>query len=145
MANVTITVQSLLNSATFDSYTVADTTTVGTFKSTIETATTVSVEWFDLFFNDSILDVTKTLAFYSIITGSVLYSGNKIADLATKQLKQEAKLAIAQLRRQADGDDTKPYYRLYNVADLDLLPAKYVGDTPVVDDVALVDHRPWTT
>jgi hypothetical protein len=143
MANVTITVQSLLNSATFESFTVADTTTVGNFKSTIESATLVSVDWFDLFFNDSILDTTKTLAFYSIISGAVLYSGNKIANLETKQLKQEAKLAIAQLRRQANGDDTKPYYRLYNIAVLDLLPAKYVGDTPIVDDVALVDHRPW--
>lgn len=144
MATLTLFVQSLINSATFDEYTVEDTVTVSTFKTQIQTATTVSSSWFDLFYNDLFLDPAETLSSYTIPTETKIYSGNNIANLATKQLRQEAKLAIAQIRRQANGDTSAPYYRTYNVADVDLLPAKYIDDTPVVDDVPLVDHRPWT-
>lgn len=67
-------------------------------------------------------------------------SANGISTLGTKQLKQEGKLAIAELKRQgytlnADGsiasgpDITKPFYRTLNVLDINLLPTKYVGNT----------------
>ena len=60
-------------------------------------------------------------------------SSNGIAHYATKQLKQEGKLTIAEAKRQgksvaADGtisgsyDDTKPYFRQYNQLDINLLP-----------------------
>lgn len=66
-------------------------------------------------------------------------SANGISTLATKQLKQEGKLAIAELKRQgytlnADGsidsgpDITEPFYRTLNVLDINLLPTKYVDD-----------------
>jgi hypothetical protein len=82
---------------------------------------------------------------------------NGISDLATKQLKQEAKLEIAEAKRQGkivadDGtitgtvDPTKPYYRTLNVLDIDLLPTKYTNNT-VTDNPnvgGLVEGRPWT-
>lgn len=82
---------------------------------------------------------------------------NGISDLATKQLKQEAKLAIAEAKRQGkvvadDGtitgtvDPTKPYYRTLNVLDISLLPTKYTNDD-VTDNPnvgGLVQGRPWT-
>lgn len=82
-------------------------------------------------------------------------SANGIAHLTTRQDRQEAKLAIAEAKRQGktvarDGtitgtlDTTKPYYRENNVLDIDLLSAKYVGDVAVDDGADLESHRPWT-
>ena len=88
-------------------------------------------------------------------------SANGISTLATKQLKLEAKLAIAEAKRQGKTvatngtitgsvDATKPYYRAANTLDTTLLPTLYSGDT-VVDNVntvnsvngVLVAGRPW--
>jgi hypothetical protein len=66
-------------------------------------------------------------------------SANGISTLATKQLKQEGKLAIAELKRQGytlniDGsvdsgpDTNEPFYRPLNVLDINLLPTKYIDD-----------------
>lgn len=82
-------------------------------------------------------------------------SANGISTLATKQLKQEGKLSIAEAKRQGksvatDGtisgsyDDTKEYFRIYNQLDIDLLPTKYSNDTVVDNAAALQDGRPWT-
>jgi hypothetical protein len=137
MAHVTISVQSLLNSAVFDSYTKSDAITVGTLKSDIQTATGVNVDWFDLFYNGTQLDTSKTLAFYSIPTGAVLYSGNKIANLSTKQARQEAKLALATLDRAASSRrstlDTTELPTLYS--------GNSVSDNPNVGGLQL--GRPW--
>jgi hypothetical protein len=84
-------------------------------------------------------------------------SANGISTLATKQLKQEGKLAIAELKRQGytlniDGtvdsgpDTNEPFYRPLNVLDISLLPTKYVNNT-VYDNAnvgGLVAGRPWT-
>lgn len=83
-------------------------------------------------------------------------SKNGIAWLSTKQAKQEAKLAIAEAKRQGktvadDGtitgslDSTKPYYRVNNVLDTTELPTLYSGDD-VVDNPnvgGLQESRPW--
>lgn len=72
---------------------------------------------------------------------------NGISTLLTKQLRQVAKLDLAQTRRQAGGDTSKPYYRELNVYDLNLLPTKYSGNT-VVDNPnvgGLQQGRPWKT
>ncbi len=81
---------------------------------------------------------------------------NGISELATKQLKQEAKLAIAEAKRQGkvvadDGtitgslDSTKPWYRVNNVLDVTELPTLYSGNS--VSDNAnvggLQESRPW--
>ncbi len=138
MASITISVQSLINAAKFDSYTKDDTITVGTLKSDIETAKGFDVDWFDLFYNGTLLDTTKTLAFYSIPSGASIYTGNKIANLSTKQAKQEAKLALAAIKRQLDG-------RRYSL-DSSQLPTLYSGNN-LVDNAntgGLVLGRPWT-
>jgi hypothetical protein len=81
---------------------------------------------------------------------------NGISELATKQLRQEAKLEIAEAKRQGksvalDGtitgslDSTKPYYRTYNVLDTTELPSLYSGNA-VVDNAntgGLQVTRPW--
>ena len=82
-------------------------------------------------------------------------AANNISTLATKQLKQEAKLAIAEAKRQGkvvavDGtitggvDPTKPYYRALNTLDINLLPTKYSGNLVVDNAGALQPGRPWT-
>jgi hypothetical protein len=90
-------------------------------------------------------------------------AANGISTLATKQLKQAAKLAIATAKRQGktvalDGtitgsvDDTKNYYRAANALDTTLLPTLYSGNS-MVDNVntvnsvngVLVAGRPWST
>ena len=83
-------------------------------------------------------------------------SANGIAHRATKQLRQEGKLTIAEAKRQGktvarDGtisgskDTTKSYYREYNVLDIDLLSAKYVGNVATDDGADLELHRPWVS
>ena len=138
MANINITVQSLLNAAQSDAYTVADTTTIGTFKSTIETDTGCNVSWFSLVFNSQELDVNKTLAFYGITTGSYLRTANKIARLTTLEDRQVAKLELSQLER-LELANTRPYY------DIAELPTFYSGNV-VIDNLnpdGLIEGRPW--
>lgn len=85
-------------------------------------------------------------------------AANGISTLATKELKQLAKLDLAKVKREGrivavDGtvtgpiDSTKPYYRERNVYDITLLPTQY-SDNEVVDNPntgGLVQGRPWTT
>lgn len=71
-------------------------------------------------------------------------AANGISTLGTKQAKQEAKLALAQTKRQSVGTNG---YRTNNVLDIDRLPTKYSGDT-LVDNPnvgGLLPARPWTT
>jgi hypothetical protein len=73
-------------------------------------------------------------------------SANGISTLATKQLRQEAKLDLAQDQRQAGGNVQAPSYRVLNVYDVELLPTKY-QDNSVVDNPnlgGLQPGRPWT-
>lgn len=83
-------------------------------------------------------------------------SANGIAWLLTKQERQEAKLAIAEAKRQGktvadDGtisgslDTSKPYYRVNNKLDMTELPTVYSGND-VVDNAntgGLQVSRPW--
>jgi hypothetical protein len=87
-------------------------------------------------------------------------AANGISELATKELRQKAKLDIAQAKRQGktvadDGsitgsvDSTKPYYRGGNVYDITSLPNPYdaadninnVDETP--NTGGLIQGRPW--
>ena len=70
---------------------------------------------------------------------------NGISTLASKELRQKAKLDLAKTKRQAGGDNTKPYYRVNNDYDLTRLPTQYSGDN-VVDNAnpdGLQPSRPW--
>ena len=82
---------------------------------------------------------------------------NNISTMATKELRQTAKLGIAQAKRQgkilsdADAisgvvDDTQPYYNARNTLDETLMPTLY-DDNDVVNNAnegGLVEGRPWT-
>lgn len=138
MATITIGVQSLLNAALYDSYTVSDGITVSTLKSDIQTATGVDVLWFNLVYNDEVLVDANTLVSYSIVDGSSLRSANIIDVLPTLQDRQLAKLDLAQLRRISLNDPYPTY-------DINLLPSQYIGNvsTPNSHPDGLIQGRPW--
>lgn len=84
-------------------------------------------------------------------------SANGISTLASKQLKQEGKLNIAEAKRQGytvlingtwsgNANISQPFYRTLNTANISLLPTRYVGNAIVdntVDGNVLVLGRPW--
>ena len=140
MATITVTVQSLLNTALYDSYVVATTDTIGTLKANIESNTNVNVAWYTLYSGPTALSNTSaTFEDYSITVNSTLTSANKIARLTTLEDRQKAKLALAELDRINSGN---PRFTL-NIAEL---PTQYSGNT-VVDNPnpgGLIEGRPWT-
>ncbi len=85
-------------------------------------------------------------------------SANGIANLVSKQLKQEGKLAIAAAKRQGKdvaingtitgaGNVLQPFYRTLNTANINILPTKYSGNTitdNVLDGNVLISGRPYT-
>lgn len=145
MATITITVQSLLNAATFTSYTVSDGVTVNSLKTTVATAEGTDTSWFNLALNHEVLTGTDTLLAAGVTNGSALSVGNRIGHLTTRQNRQEAKLALAELRRQAGGNVSASYYRPLNTANIDLLPTKWSGNT-LVDNPnpgGAIQGRPW--
>jgi hypothetical protein len=138
MATINITVQSLLNAAQYDAYAVDNAGTIGDLKDSIEATTDCSIAWFDLVFNEELLDTTNTIASYGIVEGSQLRTHNKISRLTTLQDRQVAKLDLAQLERLALSED-RPYY------DISELPTYYSGNV-VVDNPnpgGLIEGRPW--
>lgn len=139
MATINITVQSLLNTAVYDSYAVDNAGTIGELKASIEATTDCSVNWFDLVFNESVLATAQTIGSYGIVEGSRLRTHNKIGRLASRELRQKAKLDLASLDRLASSN-SRPYY------DLTELPTYYVGDTITDNPNAdgLVVGRPWS-
>lgn len=138
MTTANITVQSLLNSAQYDPYTVDDLDTVGDLKNTIEIATGCNVSWFSLVFNNEELNTANTLADYGITEDSSLRTANKIARLTTLEDRQIAKLDLSELERLELGN-SRPYY------DISELPTYYSGNV-VVDNPnpdGLIEGRPW--
>lgn len=133
-----VTVQSLLNAATYNSYTVTIASdTVDDLKADIASATGVDVAWFNLVHNNQVLTGTDTLQSAGVEDGDSLRTANIISRLATKEAKQQAKLQLAKLTRAVDGrpDDY----------DLSELPTYYSGNT-VVDNPnvgGLLLGRPW--
>ncbi len=136
----TVTVQSLLNAATFDSYTVTIATdTVNDLKTQIVSADGVDATWFNLVLDNQVLTGTDTLQTAGVADGDQLRIANIIGKLATKQAKQEAKLALAALDRAAYG--SRP-----STLDINKLPNPYNGNDTDPDDGAttLVAGRPWS-
>lgn len=145
MANVTVQVQSLLNSATYNNYTLDDSNTVANLVATIQTTQGYSADWFKLYFGTTLLANANTLSSYGITSNTQIRTANRIADLPTLQDRQLAKLTLAQIRRKAGGDPTKTYYRGGNVYDITSLPTQYSGNV-VVDNAnatGLLVARPW--
>jgi len=144
MATINITVQSLLNASSYDLQIVDTAGTIGDLKTAMETNFSYSAAWFELVFNDEVLGTAGTIGSYGIVNGSVLKIQNNIANLATKQARQIAKLELAQLRRQAGGDTSSTFYRSHNIYNVDLLADKYTSNTTTVHTTStLVAHRPW--
>ena len=65
-------------------------------------------------------------------------AANGISTLATKELRQIAKLDLAALDRTQEGNP-------WNVYDITELPSKYVGNvsTPNPHPSGLIEGRPW--
>ena len=65
---------------------------------------------------------------------------------ASRQLSQEMQLDIAQLKRKAGGDTSKPYYRSLNDYDKTELPTQYEGDSLLdnPNSEGLLLGRPWS-
>jgi len=95
---------------------------------------------------DSTDDSGTTLLAAGIEAGDIITVASD-RNQATKQKSQEMMLDIAQLKKQAGGDTTKPYYRSLNTYDVTILPTRYVNDT-VTDNTGdggdLTASRPWT-
>lgn len=138
MATITVQVQSLLNTAQYDSYTLADTSTISTLKSSIFSNTSVNSNWYALYYNSELLANANTLASYGITSNTQLRSANKISRLPTLEDRQKAKLALAGLDREAAG---YPNY----TANIATLPTQFSGNT-IVDNPnpdGLLEGRPW--
>lgn len=139
MANVTIQVQSLINTAVYNSYTLSDATTIANVKTTIQSATNFDPSWYQLYYNSTLLSNTSaTLASYGITSNATLRTANKIGDLSTKELKQKAKLDLAALDRAASSYDK-------TTVDITELPTQY-NDNDIVDNPntgGLLQGRPW--
>ena len=138
MANITITVQSLLNAAQYDSYTIDNGQTINQLKTVIQTATGVETLWYDIVKNEEILSGTSTLSSLGIVNGTQLRTHNKISRLATLELRQKSKLDLAALDRENVSNPRSTY-------DITELPTQYIDDT-VYDNPntsGLTEGRPW--
>jgi hypothetical protein len=138
MANITITVQSLLNAADYDSYTIDNGQTINQLKTAIYTATGVETTWFDIVLNETIAIGTSTLTSLGIVSGTRLRTHNKISRLATLELRQKSKLDLAALDRAASSNDRSTY-------DITELPTQYVDNTIYnnPNPTGLLEGRPW--
>ena len=137
---MTILVQSFLNSATKLSTTATTSTTVAQLKTLVNALEGVSTSVMEFYVKDNATTATVlvsgTLGSYGITTATTIYSSNTISTSTTKQERQIAKLELAQLRRQAGGDTTAPFYRTNNTYDITQLPTTYkVGDNDTADVV----------
>ena len=139
MATINIYVQSLLNTAVYDLQIVDTAGTIGELKTAMETNFSYSASWFDLVFNNQVLNTAQTIGSYGIVEGSRLRTHNKIARLATKELRQKAKLDLAALDRATISSNPRSTY------DLTTLPTQY-DDNNIIDNPnagGLVLGRPW--
>ena len=79
MANITITVQSLLNTAVYNSYTIDNGQTIDQLKTAINAARGFSSTWYDIVLNQSIAPGSSTLVSLGISTGARLRTHSKIS------------------------------------------------------------------
>lgn len=138
-----IQVQSFLNSATKLTISVTSATTVEQLKTLVYNAEGVTTTIMAFYFDNVELGSSSTLGSINVSTSTYIGSSNTISLLPTKEEKQIAKLNLAQLRRQAGGNTTTDYYRVFNVYDRDLLADKYVGNSTTNFNNTLTIHRPW--
>jgi hypothetical protein len=102
-----------------------------------------------LTFDGTVLDNEQTLSYYNIQKNAVLVL---TLTLVGKRERQLAKLELAQTKRRAGGDTTKPYYRARNTYTVTQLPTQYQINDDNTNNVVnntneggLVRGRPWAT
>ena len=139
MANITITVQSLLNTSVYDSYTIDNGQTVNQLKTAVNTARGFDSSWYDLV-RGNVLTEASTLSSLGITSGTQLRTHNKIGRLATRELRQKSKLDLAALDRVASGEARATY-------DIAELPTQFNGNAIInnPNTGGLVEGRPWIT
>ncbi len=138
MANITITVQSLLNTAVYNSYTIDNGQTIDQLKTAVNSARGFNSSWYNIVLNEHVVSGSATLASLGIVSGTRLRTANVIDRLATKELRQKAKLDLSELDRTADGNPRSTY-------DITELPTQYSGNN-IVDNPqpnGLILGRPW--
>jgi hypothetical protein len=111
---------------------------VAQLKTAINTARGFDSTWYDISKAETILTESATLASLSIITGTALRTHNKIGRLASREIRQKAKLDLAALDRAASSEPRATY-------DLTTLPTQFAGNS-IVDNPnvgGLVTGRPW--
>lgn len=138
MANITFTVQSLVNTAVYDSYTIDNGQTVDQLKTAINSARGYDSTWYDIVFGNEVLSGSATLVDSGIVAGSAVRTHNKIAHLSTREQRQKAKLDLAQIDR-AESSNPRA------TVDLTTLPTLF-DDDDIVDNAnagGLVAGRPW--
>jgi len=135
---LTVAIQSLLNTAQYDTYNVTDAQTISDLKTAIQTATSVQTAWFDIVYNNQVVSESATLASLGIASGSRLRTHNKISRLSTFESRQKAKLDLAKLDRTASNEPRKNY-------DITKLPTQYSGNNIVnnPNTGGLIKGRPW--
>lgn len=139
MATITFNVQSFLNAADTISINIADSSTIAQLKTAINSQEAVPTAQMKLFFNNSLLSNASTLLSLGITNGSYIKTATTIARLATRELRQRAKLDLAALDRAASGNPRSTY-------DINELPNPYNGNSVDPDDGAstLTTGRPWS-
>lgn len=139
MATITFNIQSFLNSADIISISIDDTSTIAQLKTAINGQEAVPTAQMKLFFNNSLLSNASTLLSLGITNDSYIKTATTIARLATRELRQKAKLDLAALDRAAYGSRSSTY-------DINKLPNPYNGNNVDPDDGAstLVNGRPWS-
>ena len=124
MANIDIAVRSLWGAAIFRNYTVSDALTIDDVIALIAADDNLDTNFYKLTLSrdHNITDVaygdsSTTLLDLGITTGDTFLSKSKAAELfkTDRYRAQLQKLEIAQAKRQADGDTTKPYYDVQNI------------------------------
>lgn len=135
-----ILVQSFLNSAITLTIVADPSTAVETLKASINTAEGVDTAIMELYYKGTLLVDGHTLSDYNIQANSYINSSNTISSLATKELRQKAKLDLAALKRATNGQARATY-------DITQLPTQY-DDNGIIDNAntgGLVLGRPWIT
>lgn len=133
-----IFVQSFLNSSTKLAIEVEPSDSIENLKAKIQDKDGILPDLMKLFFDNVLLEDGRTLSDYNIQSGSYINTANAISRLATKELRQKAKLELASIKRAASGNLRSTY-------DITLLPTQYKDDT-IIDNPntgGLVPGRPW--
>jgi hypothetical protein len=133
-----IFVQSFLNAGTTLTLEVEPSDSIESVRAKIQDAEDVSPTIMELYFEGTLLEDGRTLSDYNVQSNSFIQSSNNISTLATKELRQKAKLELAAAKRSADGNPRATY-------DITQLPTQY-DDNSIIDNPntgGLVEGRPW--